>query len=885
MHVLRVVGGVQVSVTNGSGSTASSVATALASAINANNSIAVTASASSSTINLTEKTQGSDPALTVGSSSNYPTVFTSPSFSAAAFGPDLNVSNAAQPMSLLTPAVTLYTYDTLDDLTCVEQHGNVSGTGCASSPSNDASSPWRVRRFTYDSLGRLTQASNPESGTISYTYDSDGNLLTRTDARSITTSYSYDQLHRLTQESYSDSTPTVKTAYDGPTVTGCTSPTLSSANPIGRRSSMCDGAGWEAWSYDSRGHVTVDRRNTNSVTKDTTYGYNFAGGETTVAYPSGRTITYTYNPAAQVTSASDVANSITYASNAHYTPPGGLAFLQEGSGISSTYIFNNRLQPCWMYSTTSTPTISWATTQCTDTATTATILDFKYNFSLGTADNGNVTSITNNINAARSQSFTYDELNRILTARTQATTGTYAWGLNFGYDAWADMLNASVSQGSAYTLSAAIDPTHPNNRLLGYSYDASGNMLSDGNNNYTFDAESQLKTAANTTYTYDGNGNRVQKSNGKLYWRGDGSDSLDETDASGNLTDEYIFFGGKRIARRDPSNNVDYYFDDHLGTTHVVTNASGTIQDDSDFYPFGGERPYLSSSGNTYKFTSKERDSETGLDDFGARYYSSGLGRFVSADWSAIPTPVPYADFGDPQSLNLYTYVRNIPTTKVDPDGHACSASLLNTDSGYCQRADLYGNLDALVQSKTRFFAAASATSQDLADLAVPGLGKVGTSPSTREFLESTGEALQKVNLEMAGKILSGDIKGEGPKLDAQLVHKEQNAVQGQLDKFKGANPDAYKTAIKEINTLLNSKDSGGAVLKGLVAGGNLLFGTDKAYSQILDQVRKNLGHDIDFSKQKDREAIGNAVVDYIRKTGGCSVAGDKISGCGDKVK
>ena len=63
-------------------------------------------------------------------------------------------------------------------------------------------------------------------------------------------------------------------------------------------------------------------------------------------------------------------------------------------------------------------------------------------------------------------------------------------------------------------------------------------------------------------------------------------------------------------------------------------------------------------------------DAESGLDDFDARYYSSNLGRFISADWSAIPEPVPCADFTDPQSLNLYTYVRNLPTVNVDPNGH-----------------------------------------------------------------------------------------------------------------------------------------------------------------------------------------------------------------------
>jgi len=71
-----------------------------------------------------------------------------------------------------------------------------------------------------------------------------------------------------------------------------------------------------------------------------------------------------------------------------------------------------------------------------------------------------------------------------------------------------------------------------------------------------------------------------------------------------------------------------------------------------------------------YKFTGKERDSESGLDYFGDRYYSNGLGRFITPDWAAKAAAVPYAEFADPQSLNLYSYVRNIPTTKYDADGH-----------------------------------------------------------------------------------------------------------------------------------------------------------------------------------------------------------------------
>ena len=113
-----------------------------------------------------------------------------------------------------------------------------------------------------------------------------------------------------------------------------------------------------------------------------------------------------------------------------------------------------------------------------------------------------------------------------------------------------------------------------------------------------------------------------------------------------------------------------YYFSDHLKTASVITDSAGTIKAESDYYPWGGELQFSNNDSNHYKFTGKERDSETGLDYFGARYYSNGLGRFVTSDWSATPVPVPYADLTDPQSLNQYSYVRNIPTVKVDADGH-----------------------------------------------------------------------------------------------------------------------------------------------------------------------------------------------------------------------
>ena len=72
------------------------------------------------------------------------------------------------------------------------------------------------------------------------------------------------------------------------------------------------------------------------------------------------------------------------------------------------------------------------------------------------------------------------------------------------------------------------------------------------------------------------------------------------------------------------------------------------------------------------RYTGKERDAESGLDYFGARYYASSMGRWTSPDWADKPEAVPYSSLDNPQSLNLYEYVGNNPLSQADPDGHCC---------------------------------------------------------------------------------------------------------------------------------------------------------------------------------------------------------------------
>jgi RHS repeat-associated protein len=227
------------------------------------------------------------------------------------------------------------------------------------------------------------------------------------------------------------------------------------------------------------------------------------------------------------------------------------------------------------------------------------------------------------------------------------------------------------------------------NQVSGFCYDASGNLLGEGScpssapYTYNYNAENQLTSTAGVTYTYDGDGDRVEKSSGEIYWYTSDGEVLDETDLSGNPTSEYVFFAGARIARRDASGNVFYYLADHLDSSRVIAEipsgqSTATLCYDADFYPFGGERAYTNTCSQNYKFTGKERDPESGLDNFEARYYGSSVGRFMSPD-----DPFVGWNLADPQSLNLYSYVQDNPINDVDPTGHLMEGGCPGTGFGH----------------------------------------------------------------------------------------------------------------------------------------------------------------------------------------------------------
>jgi RHS repeat-associated protein len=232
----------------------------------------------------------------------------------------------------------------------------------------------------------------------------------------------------------------------------------------------------------------------------------------------------------------------------------------------------------------------------------------------------------------------------------------------------------------------------------GYAYDGAGDVTGDGANQYLYDAEGRICAVSNgygmTGYLYDAAGNRVAKgritnpngtcdvtTNGFVqtaaYVVGPSGEQLTEVDGSRNWRHTNVYAGGKLIGTYDGyvnSPTLHFYFDDPLGTRRAQTDANGMLEATYQSLPFGDglNRNLIRSTDDPTEnhFTGKERDTESGNDYFGARYYNSATGRWLSPDWSASVEPVPYASLGNPQTLNLYGYALNNPLGNVDVDGH-----------------------------------------------------------------------------------------------------------------------------------------------------------------------------------------------------------------------
>ena len=325
-----------------------------------------------------------------------------------------------------------------------------------------------------------------------------------------------------------------------------------------------------------------------------------------------------------------------------------------------------------------------------------------YNTGVGTARyNGSISSMTwksGNESTVRGYKFTYDGLDRMLNATYGETAGISTNANRFsenvtGYDKNGNIKGlqrygqlSSAAYGMIDNLTLTLNGNQLNrvddavtasaynggfefkngaNAADEYSYDANGNLTKDLNKGisgitYNFLNLPNVVTfsdGSTITYTYGADGTKLRTVH-KI------GSTTTTTDYCGNVIYEN---GVQKLLLTEEGyitlsdSKYHYYLKDHQGNNRVVISQSGTVEETSHYYPFGG---VFASAGNVqpYKYNGKELDTKKGLNwfDYGARHYDAVLGRFITVD----------ALYDKHFKVSPYVYCGNEPVGRIDPDGN-----------------------------------------------------------------------------------------------------------------------------------------------------------------------------------------------------------------------
>jgi len=408
-------------------------------------------------------------------------------------------------------AITRYTYDVMDNLaTVTDPNGNTT-------------------RYFYDDFRRLAQQDSPVTGTTVYQYDPAGNLVSTTDARGAATTKTFDADNRILTSSsaLSASTEGVQYTYDA----------FGSGNyGKGRLAQMTDPSGSTSYTYERRGLLKGENRSILGNGYTSGYHYDANGNRDQVTYPSGHSVSNTFDFADRPVSAQ--SSSTVFVSTASYLPFGPETSLTFGNGTVKTMTYDQRYRP----------------TENKLASATGTIADYTY------AEDalGNIIQIHDEKDITFNRDFAYDDLNRL----TGASTGYSLWGAgSYTYDPMGNM--KTLGLGSARTATFAYSGTLPklaavtedgNTRAV--SYDPAGNEIAVGTAAYVYSPRNFLASGDGLAYSYDGRGLRVATTVAAQFGtitgtvvnastnapianaevRITGSPSATATDASGNFT-------------------------------------------------------------------------------------------------------------------------------------------------------------------------------------------------------------------------------------------------------------------------------------------------------------------------------------------------------------
>jgi RHS repeat-associated protein len=382
-----------------------------------------------------------------------------------------------------------------------------------------------------------------------------------------------------------------------------------------------------------------------------------------------------------------------------------------------------------------------------------------YSYNLGGLPNGkqgydaagNVTGFQDSVMGT--WNFGYDHLNRLTSAAGVAGSfdgvNVAAAGQNWTYDSFGNRLTQTAVGTQVPTEWANYGAG--NNRMTANNFvpggipapDADGRLLGDGSKSYLWEAQGWLcgvTTAAGVheQYVYDAEGNLVTvASRTQTTSCGLGLTTLADfvVDSEGRQLTQVqnsgatwqhtnVFAGSGLLATYDTA-GLHFAFNDWLGDKRLQASPAGAVELTCWNLPFndgyGCSGP--GTDATEYHYTGHIHDPVVGLDVFGARDFTNYSGRFISPDWSSDYDPIPFGRLADPQSLNLYAYVRNNPLGKVDLDGHGVGDSNCKTATS----SDKQGNLFVSVSC----FDTYSSKSVDLNTIGRKALTLVANHPKT----------------------------------------------------------------------------------------------------------------------------------------------------------
>lgn len=476
----------------------------------------------------------------------------------------------------------------------------------------------------YDTNDRVVQATDPMGGVTNLAYDANGNMLSVTDPKGGHHQFIYDAKNRLA------------TRVD---------PLLAS----------------EAFAYDGNDNLVTftDRKN-----QATTYTYDVLNRRTGASFADGSTVAYTFDGADRLTQAQDSQTGTVGRGYdnldrliAESTAQGSVSYSYDAVGRRIGLTVAGQTPVSYGYDDAN---------RLLQIARGATTVSFAYDAA------NRRTSLT--LPSGITATYSYDVASQ-LTGITYMNGATVVGDLSYTYDVRGNRIGANGSLASTSLPPAVSSAVYDQaNRLTSWNgaaitYDANGNMLSDGTRTYTWDSRNRLISIAGpvaASFQYDALGRRIQKTVGGtttayLY---DGLNPVQELSGATPTVNLLTGVNLDEFFRRTDSTGDRDIITDALGSTLALADSAGTIQTSYAYDPYGNTAQTGQASTNPFQYTGREND-ETGLFYYRARYYSPQLQRFIASD------PIGLAG-----GINTYAYVQNNPLRYSDPSGLVIGSGL-----------------------------------------------------------------------------------------------------------------------------------------------------------------------------------------------------------------